>query len=674
MALRILLALGCGGTAAAAPAVVKVGSARAHAISPFMYSLFYETEINFGGEGGLYAELIWNRDFEALGRAPFEAEGPAPSRGRRDHRGSVRADPPAVPTDYRPWAPVGSANLSIDSTTAPYASNPHSLHVRAAAGAGVSNPGYWGVPVPAGGGPGFVLSLLARGAPRLVAQLRSGATVLSKAALVPDGKPVSPGWASYSAVLPPAGSPAAVSATFELVLADGEAPAEFWLDAVSLRPADAVAGLFRKDLFDMMAALKPGFMRTPGGNYLEGYSLETRWEWKKSTGPWAARPGHYNSAWGYWVTDGLGCYELLLLAELLGTEAQMAVYTGYSMNAPYVPLNESQVFADDALDMVEFANGGPATRWGAVRAAMGHPAAFGLRRMEVGNEEKDPAYGAHYALITSQLWAKHPEIQVVASGRWGPALVDHPCLTGQRCDAWDDHYYRSPDDMAAMAHLYDSYNRSWPKVFVGEYAALGDGPGRGTLRSAVAEAAMLIGLERNADVAVASAFAPLFTRVSSGRSEQWKYDLINFNGTAAFGLPAYHSQLILSHSLGDYMLKADLSGGGASGLWIACASVDASSDVTVKFANYAASMLPVSIDLQQWAPRKASKVEGVVLTAAEPEAQNTLERPLAVAPAPLAGAAVAPGGALVELTLPAWSVSVVKVTMSAPALLAEYIV
>ena len=144
------------------------------------------------------------------------------------------------------------------------------------------------------------------------------------------------------------------------------------------------AGLFRPDVFETLRELRPGFVRTPGGNYLEGFGPRTRWDWKKTLGPAAARPGHYNAAWRYWVTDGLGLYELLTLCELLGAPCQMSVYSGYSMGAPYVPLNESGVFADEACDLLDFANAAEgSSRWAATRASMGHAAPFGLHRLEV---------------------------------------------------------------------------------------------------------------------------------------------------------------------------------------------------------------------------------------------------------------------------------------------------
>ena len=183
-----------------------------------------------------------------------------------------------------------------------------------------------------------------------------------------------------------------------------------------------------------------------------------------------------------------------------------------------------------------------------MRVKMGRKAPFRLTRVEVGNEERAmEGYASHYQLITSKLWQRYPDLTIVASGRWGPSIKGSPCLSGQRCDVWDDHYYRHPDVMAGMGAVYDDYNRSLPKVFVGEFAAKslstkeGSNTGVRTLRAALAEGIFMIGFERNADVVVASSFAPLCNNM---KGTQWSYNLINFNASNLFVLPSYHAQVL----------------------------------------------------------------------------------------------------------------------------------
>uniref|UniRef100_A0A6V2SII0 non-reducing end alpha-L-arabinofuranosidase n=2 Tax=Emiliania huxleyi TaxID=2903 RepID=A0A6V2SII0_EMIHU len=390
----------------------------------------------------------------------------------------------------------------------------------------------------------------------------------------------------------------------------------------------------------------------------------------------------------YWVTDGLGLFELLTLCELLHSTCQMSIYTGYSMGRRYVPVAQSETFAQDAVDMLDFANAAPASSpWAAVRERMGHAAPFGLSRVEVGNEERDMSgegYPAHYELITRRLWAAYPSLHIVASGRWGPPIEGSPCLTGQRCDLWDDHYYRPPDVMAAMGGEYDRYNRSLPKVYVGEFAA--NGGAKRSLRAALAEAIFMIGFERNADVVVASSFAPLCNNV---RGTQWAYNLVNLNSSRLFVLPSYHVQTLLSSALGAHTLPATLTPPYAQGVkafsrrrglssskppqprlttappasrWIATASMDARARlVNLKLVNYAPNARPVDV---AWSGERAFArvLNATVLTAASAEAQNNLSMPDAVAPAALdPPPALGPTG--LSIAMPPWSLVVVTVAL-----------
>ena len=372
-----VVAVACTSTLAASPiaSTLAIDGTPQHTLSPTLYSLFFETEINFGGEGGVYAELVANRDFETLGRGRIPST--TPSSSLDDAASPPHLDPrepAAIPTDFRPWASVHGATISIDNMTAPFGSNPNSLKVVAAAGgligAGASNPGYWGIAVRPHISYNLTLygcSSTAGATLRLSAHLTTadGSTVLATAELQPTtadptAPVMAPGWVRFKATLKSATS-LVQSAALEIVLADDHQDGTYWLDGVSLIPSDAVGDTFRRDALERLRDLKPGFMRTPGGNYLEGTGMRTRWDWKATLGPPAARRGHYNSAWGYWVTDGLGVYELLSMCELLNSTCQMSVYTGYSMGRAYVPMNESEQFAQDAVDMLDFANGAPAS-------------------------------------------------------------------------------------------------------------------------------------------------------------------------------------------------------------------------------------------------------------------------------------------------------------------------
>ena len=286
---------------------VDVGAQPHHKLSPFLHSIFYESEINFAGSGGLYAELIRNRDFEALGRGCVEDCPSSPSwflpplesiDGRDPH------EPAVIKDDFRPWRPVGAARLRIDNASAPFATNPHSLRVDCSAGStgeyGVRNPGYWGIacapPV------GLKLIFYARTVNNkpleLIARLMQDGKLLAEAGVKrvagtsPTKLQPSDGWVEYHALLMPLLGTTA--GEIEILAKDCSQQVTFWLDGVSLMPTDAIAGLFRRDLFVKLREMRPGFIRLPGGNYLEGFGLRTRWNWKDTLGHWAARSGHYN--------------------------------------------------------------------------------------------------------------------------------------------------------------------------------------------------------------------------------------------------------------------------------------------------------------------------------------------------------------------------------------------
>ena len=672
---------------------VEVGATPQHRISPDLNAMFYE-EINFGGEGGLFAELVRNRDFEALGRGciidcptlpPWQRPPFVAADGRDAH------EPPAASDDFRPWTAVGGAKLRIDDETAPFASNPHSLRVECTreSSCGVSNPGYWGIAVlrasaefrlvlyaRTGGSPARLMARLRREDGQIIAHADVQAASSPSTAAAAGGT-VAQGWVEYQATL--TASAAAINATLEVVRVRDrqDDSGVFWLDAVSLFPSNAVAGLFRRDIFDQLKALQPGFVRLPGGNFLEGFGPRTRWDWKTTLGHWAARPGHYNAAWGYWVTDGIGLFEMMTLCELLGAPCQLSVYTGYSMHAEYVPLVKSERFAQDALDLLEFANGVGAdagANWSAMRRAMGREEPFGLNRLEVGNEERELApdgYAAHYQLISQRLWSRWPDLVIIASGRWlGPEVEGSPCMSpGMRCDIWDEHFYQTPDEMAAMSRHYDDYNRSWPAVFVGEYAA-NKPDGAPTLRAAIAEAIFALGFERNADVVVASAFAPLLNNV---HGTQWPHNLINFDASRVYGLPSYHVQRMLSDAMGSYTLATALDGAsvdkeqGAVIEWSASASLAQQTElsegsIVLKLANYGGQVLHANVSFASWTPRLAVATAGTVLTAASPDAENTLDEPDLVIPTDLSPLPTVVGtGLMVEL--PPWSLLVVRVEM-----------
>ncbi|EMS51122.1 Alpha-L-arabinofuranosidase 1 [Triticum urartu] len=304
-----------------------------------------------------------------------------------------------------------------------------------------------------------------------------------------------------------------------------------WFDQVSLMPSDTYMGHgYRKDLASMLANLKPKFLKFPGGNYVMGNYLLNAFRWSETVGPWEERPGHFNDVWGYWTDDGLGFFEFLQLAEDLGACPVWVVNDGASRNEQ-VPSATIAAFVKDVVDGIEFARGDPGTSWGSVRAAMGHPEPFQLNYISMGNQECSMHYyKENYRKFYSAIKASYPDIKIISS-------CDRSTISPvEPADLYDVHVYTSSGDMFSKSSMFDSTPRGGPKAIVSEYAVTGNDAGRGTLVAALAEAAFLIGLERNSDAVEMASCAPLFVNDNDRR---WSPDAIVFNSWQHYGCPNY---------------------------------------------------------------------------------------------------------------------------------------
>ena len=496
-------------------------------ISPRLYGLFFE-EINHAGDGGLYAELVRNRGFEDAATP----EGWSLLKG-----------------------PDAEGLMALDDTHPLTAADPHSLRVEVRSGrVGVVNDGYWGIAVRKGAA--YRLSFHARAergfrGPILVALKSAAGQVYDWTALDQVGTE----WRPFAATLTPDTTDPAARL---VIAADG--PCAFWLDMVSLFPADTWKGRpngLRADLAKMLNEVAPSFVRFPGGCFVEGDQLANAFRWKDTIGDLQQRPGHWN-LWGYRSTDGLGLHEYLQMCEDLGAEPLFVINCGMS-HGGNVPMDDMSEWVQDALDAIEYANGPTYTKWGALRARNGHPEPFGLRMMEIGNENGGPAYEERYALFRDAIKARHP----------GMKLVANVPVTSRPMDVLDEHYYSSPDWFASQARKYDSYDRDGPEIYVGEYACT-QGCGQGNLRAALGEAAFMTGMERNSDVVTMASYAPLFVSVSDRR---WNPDAICFDSSRCYGTPSYHVQRLFSRNRGDTVLPIEVecdslspSASGAIGL------------------------------------------------------------------------------------------------------------
>jgi alpha-L-arabinofuranosidase len=457
-----------------------------------------------------------------------------------------------------------SGTMSVDTSNPLNATNPAALKLTMLTGTGrvgVGNSGFWGIPLQSGST--YDLSLYASGtagfAGPLTVRLESadGNTLYAQASF--NG--LTTDWQHFTATL----TPAASDANARIVVSMAQA-GTVWLDEVSLFPhatyQSRTNGL-RLDLANMLAAMKPNFLRFPGGNFIESNTIANAVRWKKTIGDPATRPGHLNDSWGYWTTDGYGLDEFFRQCEDMGMEplydinaGLMLGYNGGSTNT--VPIAEMGPWVQDALDLIEYANGDTSTTWGALRAANGHPASYHLKYMEIGNENGGSYYDARYTLFYDAIKAKYPDIHLIACGNWsgGPP-------TSRAVEIKDEHYYSSPATFISYATKYDSYSRSGSKVFVGEYAVTSGYGTYGNLSAALGEAAFMTGMERNSDIVVMASYAPLFANVNG---IQWHPDLIYYDNYRLFGTPSYYVQKMFANNTGSAVLPTTQSFGSSGSI------------------------------------------------------------------------------------------------------------
>jgi alpha-L-arabinofuranosidase len=613
------------------------------AINPAMWGAFFE-DINFGADGGLYAELVKNRSFDF----------PQPLMGWTVPAGSA-----------------GTTRLEVKSETAAEARTNHYLRFESKGpSAAVENEGFRGIGVKAGDTYDFSVEL--RGETKLglrVELVASSGAVLGSARLAGWGKD----WTKRAVSL--VATRDEMRAHLRLTL-EGRGAAD--LDFVSLFPRKTWKrrpGGLRADMVQALADLKPGFLRFPGGCIVEGSRLALRYQWKKTIGPVADRPLLFNR-WNteikhrptpdYFQTFGLGFYEYFVLCEDLRAEPLPILNCGMACqfnSGELAPLSELDPYIQDALDLIEFANGPVTSPWGAKRAALGHPEPFHMKMLGIGNEQWGPQYMERYARFSDALRAKHPEIALV--GAAGPSPDDErfhyawPKLREMKADIVDEHSYAPPDWFFDNAHRYDHYDRNGPKVFMGEYAAQSvktvSPDNRNTWRCALAEAAFMTGMERNADVVRMAAYAPLFAHVDAW---QWTPDLIWVNNLQTLLTPSYQVQRLFAHNRGDEVLPVTLSGTtpDEERRFYASSSFDrAAGEVIVKLVNATAKDSATTVNLAGAGQVYPGTL--TVLHADDLEAVNTFDAPNQVAPRETV---FAPAGSTFELTLPANSFTVLR--------------
>jgi alpha-N-arabinofuranosidase len=596
-------------------------------ISPTMYGIFFE-DINFGADGGLYAELVKNRAFE------FPNAMMAWNEVRQEAAtGSVEV------LDHDPFNAV----------------TPHYLRIKAeAAGYGVVNEGFAGMGVKKD--ENYVFSAYGRDA--------SGKTAVRAELVSPDGQVLAEAtiksfgtkWAKKTAPLRPSATEA--KAQLRIVL-DG--PGTVDLDMVALFPKktwkNRPNGL-RADLVQWLADLKPGFFRFPGGCIVEGRYLSTRYQWKNTIGApedrtliinrWNDEFRH-RPAPDYFQTFGLGFYEYFLMCEDIGAEPMPILNCGMACqfnSNELVLVDELQPYIQDALDLLEFANGPADSEWGAKRAKMGHPKPFNVKYLGVGNEQWGPQYVERYIPFAKALKEKYPEVQLIGGTGSDPQIFPNgPAevkfmqekLQELKADIIDEHFYRNPDWFFDSAGHYDSYPRTGPKIFVGEYAAQSVGvaspDNRNNLKCALSEAAFMTGLERNADLVAMSCYAPLF-----GHEERWQWrpDLIWFDNLQSYASVNYYVQQLFSLHRGDVVLPVEVTGqepptSKQPGLYVSSSQDAKSDDIILKVVNSASEAKAVKVKIEGPRPPIGRGV-AFVLAGEKLTDENTLAEPEKLVP------------------------------------------
>jgi alpha-L-arabinofuranosidase len=507
------------------------------AIPKSMYGVFFE-DINYAADGGLYAELVRNRSFE------FNTTDASGYNG------------------LTAWTVSGSAVVTNDDQRL-NERNRNYLTVTGAAG--LTNAGYnTGLAVERSDKYDFSVWARAGAAASLEVTLHKadGTALSAPLRLSVNGD----SWKKYTGTL-------RATATSDVARLSVKTSGSAKLDEISLFPRDTYKGRangLRKDLAEKVEDLKPGFVRFPGGclvntgsmyayDAANNYPRARSYQWKDTVGPVETRATNKNF-WGYNQTYGLGYYEYFQFSEDIGAmplPVVPALVTGCGQNRATVDEALLQRHIQDALDLIEYANGDVTTTWGKLRADSGHPKPFGLTTIAVGNEENLPEeYWANFLKFESAIKAKYPDMIVVSNS--GPddqgGTFENLWAKNREhgSDMVDEHYYNSPAWFLQNNRRYDAYDRNGPKVFLGEYASLDN-----KLYNSLAEAAYMTGLERNADVVKMASYAPLLANIDN---VQWKPDMIWFDNDESWGSTSYQVQKLFMNNVGDKVLPSTATG------------------------------------------------------------------------------------------------------------------
>lgn len=591
-------------------------------VQPTMYGIFFE-DINFGADGGLYAEMVENRSFE-------------------------------FPSHLMGWGTFG--NVSVSDVKPAFERNPHYVTLLSAGHdqkfSGLENKGFFGMGVKKGMKYDFSVYARLNSLQGKAAKIRVEIVDSKDNPIDQDTITITNNqWKKFTASLTSKVTDAKALMRIFLMSEDGVD-----LDHISLFPSDNWHGL-RADLVKDLEDLHPGVFRFPGGCIVEGTDLATRYQWKNSVGDAENRPLNENR-WNYtfpnrmypnyYQTYGLGFYEYFLLSEKIGAQALPVLSCGLACqfqnddkdaNA-HVDVKDLEPYIQDALDLIEFANGATTTKWGKLRADMGHPAPFNLKQVAIGNEQWGKLYPERLEPFVKAIRAKYPQMKIV--GTAGPSPDGKDFEYGWKemkrlgADLVDEHYYRSPAWFLKNAGRYDNYDRKGPKVFAGEYACHVEKfdtqyqEGKNDFEAALSEAAFMTGLERNADIVHMATYAPLFAHVDGW---QWRPDLIWFDNLSSVRSVNYYVQQLYGMNKGSNVLSLTENGKaveGNDGLYASAVYDKSEGSYIVKVANTTNASKDISIVFNGL--KKLSSGQVTTLHADNNEAANTVENKNVVMP------------------------------------------
>ncbi|OQB30114.1 MAG: Extracellular exo-alpha-L-arabinofuranosidase precursor [Bacteroidetes bacterium ADurb.Bin174] len=594
-------------------------------IQPTMYGLFFE-DINYAADGGLYAELIKNRSFE-------------------------------FPQKLMGWTTFGNLQVKDDG---PFERNPHYVRLKNSGHAhkhtGLQNEGFFGIGVKQG--EEYRFSVWARTIDDKEAKIRVELVDMAsngeRQAFAAKNMTIdSKAWKKYQIILKPNKT---LDKSVLRIFLTSEQGVD--LEHISLFPVDTWKGHengLRKDLAQALNDINPGVFRFPGGCIVEGTDLDTRYDWKKSVGPVENRPTNENR-WHYTFTHrffpdyyqsyGLGFYEYFLLSEEIGAEPLPVLSVGLACQfqnndiCAHVPVGELDNYIQDALDLIEFANGPITSKWGKFRADMGHPAPFNMKFIGIGNEQWGPEYLERLEPFIKAIRQKYPDLKII--GGAGPGSEGEqfeylwPEMKRLKVDLVDEHFYRPESWFLKQGARYDNYDRKGPKVFAGEYACHGQGKKWNHFNAALLEAGFMTGMERNADIVHMATYAPLFAHVEGW---QWRPDMIWFDNLRSVRTASYYVQQLFSHNKGTNVLpltmnrKAVTGASDQNGLFASAVYDENEKNIIVKIVNTSDKTQSLKLTFNGL-KRNERLTSGklITLSSSDIEAENTLDNPALIIP------------------------------------------